>query len=137
MRQWFHNRRINQPDSRRVLVSTVNSCSAVGLLSGCTETQENQEQIAASHEFDGVRKEKERLTAANTESQDNEETCSGLTVDINRRKTRKKIINKTSYFLSNSLNKSLNQKCKLKISPRNIERKIRKLFYEKWIPFQQ
>ena len=24
----------------------------------------NQEQIAASHEFDGVRKEKERLTAA-------------------------------------------------------------------------
>ena len=27
----------------------------------------------------------------------------------NRRKTRKKIINKTSYFLSNSLNKSLNQ----------------------------
>ena len=25
-------------------------------------------------------------------------------------KTRKKIINKTSYFLSNSLNKSLNQK---------------------------
>ena len=28
----------------------------------------------------------------------------------NRRKTRKKIINKTSYFLSNSLNKSLNQK---------------------------
>ena len=31
---------------------------------------------------------------------------------INRRKTRKKIINKTSYFLSNSLNKSLNQKWK-------------------------
>ena len=29
---------------------------------------------------------------------------------INKRKIRKKIINKTSYFLSNSLNKSLNQK---------------------------
>ena len=28
----------------------------------------------------------------------------------NRRKTRNKIINKTSYFLFNSLNKSLNQK---------------------------
>ena len=27
----------------------------------------------------------------------------------NRRNTRNKIINKTSYFLSNSLNKSLNQ----------------------------
>ena len=55
----------------------------------------------------------------------------------NRRKTRKKIINKTSYFLYNSLNKSLNQKWKLKISSKNIEGKIRKLFYEKWIPFQQ
>jgi len=31
----------------------------------------------------------------------------------NRRKTRNKIINKTSYFLFNSLNKSLNQKWKL------------------------
>ena len=55
----------------------------------------------------------------------------------NRRKTRKKIINKTSYFLSNSLNKSLNQKWKLKIRPTIIKIKIRKLFYEKWIPFQQ
>ena len=41
----------------------------------------------------------------------------------NRRKTRKKIINKTSYFLSNSLNKSLNQKWKLKISPKKRRRK--------------
>ena len=31
---------------------------------------------------------------------------------MNRRKTRKKIINKTSYFLANSLNKSLHQKWK-------------------------
>ena len=62
--------RFDEEKNESVLVSTVNSCSAVGLLSGCTETQENQEQIAASHEFDGVRKEKERLTAANTESQD-------------------------------------------------------------------
>ena len=35
----------------------------------------------------------------------------------NRRKTRNKIINKTSYFLFNSLNKSLNQFLKLMISP--------------------
>ena len=35
----------------------------------------------------------------------------------NRRKTRNKIINKTSYFLFNSLNKSLNQKWKLMINP--------------------
>ena len=55
----------------------------------------------------------------------------------NRRKVRKKIINKTSYFLSNSVNKSLNHKWQLKISPRKSCRKIRKLFYEKWIPFQQ
>ena len=55
----------------------------------------------------------------------------------NRRKTRNKIINKTSYFLFNSLNKSLNQKWKLMISPRNRWRKIRSKFYEKWIPFQQ
>jgi hypothetical protein len=54
-----------------------------------------------------------------------------------RRKTRKKIINKTSYFLSNSLNKSLNHEWRLKISPKKRRRKIRKLFYEKWIPFQQ
>ena len=57
--------------------------------------------------------------------------------DNKLKKTRKKIINKTSYFLSNSLNKSLNQKWKQKISPRKRRRKIRKLFYEKWIPFQQ
>ena len=56
--------------------------------------------------------------------------------DNKLKKTRKKIINKTSYFLSNSLNKSLNQKWKQKISPRKRRRKIRKLFYEKWIPFQ-
>jgi len=57
----------------------------------------------------------------------------------NRRNKRKKTINKTSYFLSNSLNKSLNQMLELKISPKNRERKrtIRKLFYEKLIPFKQ
>jgi len=55
----------------------------------------------------------------------------------NRRKTRKKIINKTSYFLTNSLNKSLNQKWKVKINPMWRRKKIRKLFYDKWIPFQQ
>ena len=55
----------------------------------------------------------------------------------NRRKTRKKIINKTSYFLSNSLNKSLNQKWKVKISPMWRRSKTQELFYEKWIPFQQ
>ena len=52
-------------------------------------------------------------------------------------KSRKNIINKTSYFLSNSLNKSLHQKWKLKIRPKNRWIKIRKLFYEKWIPDQQ
>jgi hypothetical protein len=55
----------------------------------------------------------------------------------NIRKTRKKIINKISYFLTNSLNKSLNQKWKVMISPMWRIRNIRKLFYEKWIPFQQ
>ena len=43
-----------------VLVSTVNSCSTFHSLF----LHEFQEQIAACHEFDGVRKEKERLTAA-------------------------------------------------------------------------
>ena len=43
----------------------------------------------------------------------------------NRRKTRKKIINKTSYFLFPSLNKSLNQKWKLMISPKKRWGKIR------------
>ena len=47
----------------------------------------------------------------------------------NRRKTRNKIINKTSYFLFNSLNKSLNQK--LMINPERRWRKIRSKFYEK------
>ena len=55
----------------------------------------------------------------------------------NRRKTRNKIINKTSYFLFNSLNKSLNQKCKLMISPKRRWQRIKCKFYEKWIPFQQ
>ena len=55
----------------------------------------------------------------------------------NRRKTRKKIINKTSYFLFTSLNKSLNQKWKLMISPKKRRRKIRSKFYEMWIPNQQ
>ena len=40
-------------------------------------------------------------------------------------------------FLFNSLNKSLNQKWKVKISPTIIKIKKRKLFYEKWSPFQQ
>ena len=54
-----------------------------------------------------------------------------------RIRKRKKINNKTSYFLSNSFNKSLNQKWKLQIKWKKRWRKIRKLFYEKWIPFQQ
>merc|ERR1712217_868169 len=46
---------------------------------------------------------------------------------------RRMTINKTSYFLPNSLNKSLNQMLELKISPRKrwSWRTIRKLFYEK------
>ena len=55
----------------------------------------------------------------------------------NRRKTRNKIINKTSYFLFNSLNKSLNQKWVVMINIKKRWRKIRSKFYEKWIPFQQ
>ena len=57
----------------------------------------------------------------------------------NRRNKRKKIINKTSYFFTNSLNKSLNQMLEQKISPKKrwSWRTIRKLFYEKWIPFKQ
>ena len=56
-----------------VLVSTVNSCSTFhslflqDLSVNCWFTMRFplfQEQIAACHEFDGVRKEKERLTAA-------------------------------------------------------------------------
>ncbi len=47
----------------------------------------------------------------------------------NRRKTRNKIINKTSYFLFNSLNKSLNQK--VEINKMKIKAKIRSKFYEK------
>merc|ERR1711904_655218 len=47
----------------------------------------------------------------------------------NRRKTRKKIINKTSYFLFNSLNKSLNQK--VDITKMKSPTKIRSKFYEK------
>ena len=61
---WPWNRLRNQ----KVLVSTVNSCSTFLILNlmsaGCEILIGIQEQIAASHEFDGVRKEKERLTAA-------------------------------------------------------------------------
>ena len=39
----------------------------------------------------------------------------------NRRKKRKKIINKTSYFLYNSLNKSLNQMLEQKIKAHKEE----------------
>ena len=48
------------------LVSTVNSCSTFHCWWNTNEISWTgiQEQIAASHEFDGVRKEKERLTAA-------------------------------------------------------------------------
>merc|ERR1712137_536444 len=49
----------------------------------------------------------------------------------NRKNTRKRTINKISYFLANSLNKSLNQKWKLRTSPRNRKRKIRELLHEK------
>ena len=35
----------------------------------------NQEQIAASHEIDGVRKEKERLTAASLKIEIKEQAC--------------------------------------------------------------
>ena len=66
----------------------------------------------------------------------------------NRRKTRNKIINKTSYFLFDSLNKSLNQKWKLMISPKKDEPSdsegdmearspLEEEKLEKWIPFQQ
>ena len=55
----------------------------------------------------------------------------------NNIQTKKKIINKISYFWWNSLNKSLNQKCKLKIRPIWRKPKIMKLLYEKWIHFQQ
>ena len=48
----------------------------------------------------------------------------------NRRKRRKIKINKTSYFLSNSLNKSLNQWWKLKNTIKKRWRKIRKLLQE-------
>ena len=36
---------------------------------------QTQEQIAASHEFDGVRKEKERLTAASLTIEIKEQAC--------------------------------------------------------------
>jgi len=56
---------------------------------------------------------------------------------LNKWRTKGNRRRATGLSSSNSLNKSLNQKWKLKISSKKRKGKIRKLFYEKWIPFQQ
>jgi hypothetical protein len=56
---------------------------------------------------------------------------------MNRKNTRNSTISKISYFLFNSLSKSLNHKCKVIINPKKRQRKIKSKLQDKCIPFQQ